>query len=304
MKTIDIRALTPILLRYSLLAVLLVVGVACGAPQGDTDPYDELNEAEWTPLFNGEDLDGWEVKINGHEPGENFGNTFRAEDGMLKVRYDAYDDFDQQYGHIITEEEYSHYIVGVEYRFVGEQAPGGEGWAERNSGIMVHSQSASTMTTDQDFPVSIEVQLLGGLDDGEERPTANMCSPGTHVVMDGELETEHCINSDSDTYHGEEWVRVEAVVLGDSLIEHRVNGETVLEYTEPQIGGGVVENADPEIKRDGEMLTEGHIALQSESHPIDFRTVELLNLKGCTDPDAANYQSYYVEPDDEACEYD
>lgn len=288
--------------RYGFFLTLLVTVAACGPSQGDPNP-DDPGEEDWIQLFNGENLDGWMVKITGHAPGDNVGNTFRVEDGRLTVGYEAYDRFEEQYGHIVTEETFSHYIVAAEYRFTGEQVPGGPGWAERNSGIMVHSQSAATMTQDQDFPVSIEVQLLGDLGEGE-RPTANLCTPGTHVEMDGELETEHCITSRSETYPGDEWVRVEAVVLGDSLIQHRVNGETVLEYTKPQIGGGVVENADPDVKRDGTPLTEGHIALQSESHPIEFRKVELLNLVGCTDSAASNYKSYYVKADDAACRYE
>ena len=288
---------------YSLTVVLLFTITACGSTQGDPEALDP-DAKEWVALFNGENLDGWTPKIRGYAPGENPDNTFRVEDGMLTVRYDgdAYEPFDQQYGHLVSDTSFSYYIVAVEYRFVDEQATGGEGWAQRNSGVMVHSQSAETMTRDQDFPISIEVQLLGGLGDGE-RTTANLCTPGTNVVMDGELVTQHCINSSSDTYHGDQWVRVETEVLGDSLIRHRVNGEPVLEYTKPQIGGGMVAEADSSVKQDGTLLTEGHIALQSESHPIQFRTVEVLNLKGCMDPEATNYKSYYVASDNATCQY-
>ena len=143
---------------------------------------------------------------------------------------------------------------------------------------------------------------LGGTGSGE-RSTANLCTPGTHVVMDGKLFTPHCVNSRSRTYHGEQWVRVEALVLGDSLVRHIVNGDTVLEYSKPQIGGGAVNHFDPAVKQDGRPLTEGYIALQSESHPIDFRKVEILNLVGCTDPKASNYRSYYVRSDPSTCRY-
>ncbi len=200
------------------------------------------------------------------------------EGGLLKVRYDGYDAFNGRFGHLFYREPFSHYIIAVEYRFVGDQAPGGPGWALRNSGIMVHSQSARSMGKDQDFPISIEVQLLGGAASGE-RPTANLCTPGTHVVMDGKLFTPHCLNSRSKTYRGDQWVRVEVVVLGDSLIRHIVNGDTVMEYTKPQIGGGNVSGFDPAVKRDGTPLTAGYIALQSESHPIDFRKVEVRKLR-------------------------
>jgi hypothetical protein len=160
---------------------------------------------------------------------------------------------------------------------VGEQAPGGANWALRNSGVMIHSQSAKSMAKNQDFPISIEVQLLGGNGTGE-RSTANLCTPGTNVVIKGQLITEHCLNSRSKTYNGEQWVRVEVLVLGDSLVKHIVNGDTVFEYSKPQIGGGVVSNFDPAVKQDGKLLTAGYIALQSESHPIDFRKVEIRRL--------------------------
>jgi hypothetical protein len=257
---------------------------------------------DWVQLFNGKDLSGWDVKITGHDLGDNFANTFRVEDGLLKVRYDGYDTFNNRFGHIFYREPFSYYIVAVEYRFVGEQAPGGPGWALRNSGVMIHSQSAQSMAKDQDFPISIEVQLLGGGATGE-RPTANVCTPGTNVVMHGQLITEHCLNSTSQTYRGAQWVRVEVQVFGDSLIRHIVNGDTVFEYSKPQIGGGVVNNFDPAVKQDGKVLTAGYIALQSESHPIDFRKVEILNLVGCTDRRASNYKAYYVRSDSASCRY-
>lgn len=245
-------------------------------------------------------MGGWDVKITGYELNANWRNTFRVEDGLLKVRYDGYEAFDNKFGHIFYRTPFSYYIVAVEYRFVGEQARGGQDWALRNSGVMVHSQSARSMATDQDFPISIEVQFLGG-NGRDERPTANLCTPGTHVVMDGKLVTTHCLNSRSKTYHREQWVRVEVLVLGDSLIKHIVNGDTVFEYSRPQIGGGVVNNFDPAVKQDGKPLTSGFIALQSESHPIDFRKVEILNLMGCLDRNASNYRSYYVRSDPAKC---
>jgi len=255
---------------------------------------------DWVQLFNGRNLEGWDVKIAGHNLNDNFGKTFRVEDGLLKVRYDQYASFDDRFGHIFYREPFSYYIVRVEYRFVGEQARGGADWALRNSGIMIHSQSAKSMWKDQDFPISIEVQLLGGNGTGE-RPTANLCTPGTHVVVNGKLFTTHCLNSKSKTYNGEQWVRVEVQVFGDSLIRHVVNGDTVMEYSKPQIGGEVVNRFDPAVKQDGKILTSGYIALQSESHPIDFRRVELLNLVGCMDPRSPRYRSYYVRSDPAQC---
>jgi hypothetical protein len=251
----------------------IVAAVACGALVQSPAPQ----RSDWIQLFNGKNLDGWDVKITGHDLNDNFANTFRVENGLLKVRYDGYKSFNNQFGHIFYHEPFSRYIVAVEYRFVGEQAPGGQDWALRNSGVMIHSQSAKSMAKDQDFPISLEVQLLGGNGNGP-RSTANLCTPGTNVVIGGRLITEHCLNSRSKTYDGEQWVRVEALVLGDSLIKHIVNGDTVFEYSKPQIGGGVVNNFDPAVKQDGKLLTSGYIALQSESHPIDFRKVEIRRL--------------------------
>lgn len=272
----------------------VVVLAACSSNKRD--------EKEWIPLFNGKDLNDWNIKIAGHDLNENFGNTFRIDSGKLVVRYDQYDSFRYQYGHIFYKQKFSYYLLAVEYRFVGDQATGGEGWATRNSGVMLHAQSSESMMRDQDFPISIEAQFLGGLGTGE-RPTANLCTPGTNVFMADTLFTPHCINSRSKTYDGDQWVRAEFLVLGDSLIRHMVNGDTVLEYTKPQIGDGVVHNFDPKIKIDGKPITEGFIALQSESHPIEFRKVELLELKGCKDPKAKNYKSYYVKDDRGSCTY-
>lgn len=228
-------------------------------------------------LFNGKDIADWTPKIRLHDVGENYANTYRVEDGLLKVRYDGYDEFKQQYGHLAYNKSFGYYILRVEYRFVGDQVKGGEGWAWRNSGAMLHGQDPKTMLKDQDFPISIEGQFLGG-DGTSERTTSNLCTPGTNVVYLNELFTPHCTSSTSDTYHGDQWVTADFIVLGDSLIKHVIHGKTVLEYTKPQVGGGNVENFNPNVKQDGKMLTEGFIYLQSESHPIDFKKVELYEL--------------------------
>jgi hypothetical protein len=257
---------------------------------------------DWIQLFDGKSLSGWVPKITGYETGDNFGNTFRVEGGVLKVSYAAYDDFKNRFGHLFYEKTFSHYIVAVEYRFVGEQVQGGPSWALRNSGVMVHGQPAKTMRRDQDFPISIEVQLLGGSGSGE-RSTANLCTPGTNVVMNGALVTQHCVGSTSKTFHGDQWVRVEVEVHGDTVVRHRVNGEMVLAYEKPQIGGGNVSGFDPAVKQDGRLLSEGSISLQSESHPVEFRKVELLNLVGCMDPKALNFRAYLVKADPASCRY-
>ncbi|HFA50135.1 MAG TPA: DUF1080 domain-containing protein [Bacteroidetes bacterium] len=272
--------------------------INCNINKKNNDPSKE----EWVQLFNGKDLSGWDIKIAGYELNDNFGETFYVEDGKMKVKYDGYDIFNNRFGHIFYKNKYSYYRLKTGYRFVGEQANGGEGWAFKNSGIMLHSQSAESMLKDQDFPISIEVQLLGGREEGE-RPTANLCTPGTQVYMADTLFTTHCINSTSKTYRGEEWVEVEVLVLGDSLVQHIVENKVVMEYTKPQYGGGVVHNYNEKIKKDGQPLTEGYISLQSESHPVEFRKIELLDLCGCMDKKAKNYKSYFVKMDNSKCRY-
>lgn len=261
----------------------------------------DVPKKDWVKLFNGKDLKDWDIKIRGYDLNNNFGKTFSVKDKKIVVNYDEYDSFNQRYGHIFFKKPFSYYIVKVEYRFIGEQAKGGEGWAFRNSGIMVHGQPANTMVKDQDFPISIEVQLLGGTN--APRTTSNLCTPGTNVVYNGKLDTRHCINSTSETYYGDQWVTAEVEVLGDSLIRHYVNGVKVMEYRSPQIGGGNVSPFDPEVKTDGKLLKDGTISLQSESHPVEFRKVELLNLEGCKDARAKNYRSYFVKENNSKCTY-
>ncbi|WP_298738884.1 DUF1080 domain-containing protein [uncultured Chitinophaga sp.] len=260
-------------MKKLLYGCLLLLSVsACAQKSAKT-----ASPGKWIELFNGKDLKDWDIKIAGHELNDNFGNTFRVEDGLLKVRYDQYSNFDEQYGHIFYKQPFSAYLLVVEYRFVGDQVAGGPGWAIRNNGAMLHSQSAASMRKDQDFPVSLEMQLLGG-NGKDPRTTANLCTPGTNVVMHGKLITDHCISSTSKTYAGEQWVRAAALVLGDSIVHHIAGGDTVLTYTKPQIGGGSVSNYDPAVKKDGQLLKEGYIALQGESAPTDFRRVAVFDL--------------------------
>jgi hypothetical protein len=277
-------------------AAMLLAAAACLPAQNNADRKD------WVQLFNGKNLEGWVPKFSGFALGENYNDTFRVENGVFKVSYDKWADFGTppHFGHIFYKnQKFSHYIVAVEYRFVGEQVKGGPGWALRNNGVMLHCQAPETMGKDQDFPISVEAQLLGGPPTGE-RTTANMCSPGTEVFRNGAMVRGHCLTSSSATYRGDQWVRVEIEVHGDR-VRHLIDGKPVLEYEKVQIGGGNVINFDPAVKKDGTPLSEGYIALQAESHPTEFRKIELLNLSGCMNPKAANFKSYYVRRDDSQC---
>ena len=260
-----------------LLGFLMVATTGCQSGSSSANNQDENYQIEWRDLFNGKDLENWIPKIRTHEVGENYQNTFQVRDGKLVVNYDGYTSYDDQFGHLFYDEPFSAYYLAVEYRFVGEQAPNGPGWAWRNSGAMLHGQDPRTMLRDQDFPISIEAQLLGGPDEGE-RTTSNLCTPGTNVVMNGELFTPHCTSSNSATYRGDQWVRATFLVLKDSLIQHYLVGEVVLEYSQPQIGGGNASPVDEDVFVEGQSLTGGYLSFQSESHPIEFRKIALVDL--------------------------
>lgn len=275
--------------RNLLLAALMLGPVACTATPPTTAAANPDQE-EWIDLFNGKDLSNWSVKIRGFPLGENAFNTFRVEDGVMQVRYDEYEEFDTRFGHIFSNAgAFSHYRIQVEYRFVGEQVKGGPAWALRNNGIMYHTQDPKTMSVEQDFPGSMEYQLLGG-NGTDPRTTGNLCTPGTHVVFNGKFTEDHIINSRSDTFHGDQWVTAELTVHGSEKAEHFINGKKVLEYT-----GLQWDDRTPN--------SSGFIALQAESHPTDFRKVRLLNLEGCMDKKAKNYKSYFVKNNPKACKF-
>lgn len=264
---------------------LLLVLICCVyfGPQLATGQDSEAPEirvdkdGKWIQLFNGKDLSGWSPKIRGHEMGDNFGNTFRVKDGAIQVGFEKYGEFKERFGHLFYKEKFSHYLIRCEYRFIGEQCAGGPGWAKRNSGIMLHCQDPKSMTKDQDFPVSIEMQLLGGFGTGT-RTTANLCTPGTNVVMNKQLVTRHCTDSKSKTYHGEQWVTVEVEVRGGEIVRHLIDGKVVLQYENPQLDPN--DKMAKKLIKDGRLLlTEGYISLQSESHPVEFRKVELKKLE-------------------------
>lgn len=235
-------------------------------------------QSEWVALFNGKDLTNWTPKFSGAPAGENFKETFRVEQGMLVVSYENYDSLDGVFGHLFHDTSFSSYKLKAEYRFIGAQVAGGPGWAFANNGLMLHCQSPESMTLMQDFPLSLEFQFLGG--DG--RPTGNLCTPGCHVKIDSSLRTEHCLmNFEAPSFPVGEWVTAEAVVYRDSILHHIVNGDTVLTYESPIVGGGLG-GLDTLRFPPGMAMSQGRIAIQAESHPIQFRRLEVLNLSGKT----------------------
>ena len=278
--------------------LILLILAALAAQPAPPASWRDVPASEWRTLFNGRDLSGWTVKLAHHEPGDNHAETFRVEDGAIAVRYDKYgEDFGARFGHLFFDEPFSHYVLALEYRIRGPQQKGGPSYAKLNSGVMIHSQAPRTILKDQDWPISVEAQFLAG-----NQTTMNVCTPGTDIFMNGALVKAHCTNSSSRRYVEDgAWVSVQVEVLGHERVRHFIDGQLVLEYEKPTIGGGVATGFDPRLKVDGTPLSSGYIGLQAESQPVEFRNIRLLNLSGCMDRTSPAYRAYYVHREDARC---
>ena len=269
--------------RYlSLLSICFLLIVSCKSKEKET-PKNEVIEvkkvekpiSKWKPLFNGKDLSGWTMKIAGYEVGTNFGDTFTVKDSILSIRYDQYgDNFNNRFGALYFNKKLSNYRLKVEYRFVGETAPGAPEWGYRDSGVQFHCQAPSTLTLDQQFPVCLEYNLHGG-NGTDERPVGEICANGMLVEINGEKNASYCTPATvKKTFHGDQWVTLE-IDVRNGEIKHFVNGEEILAYENPtfnpehEIGKTFIVNGDATVK-------DGYISLQSNSHPIDFRKIELI----------------------------
>ena len=260
-------------LNNCLCLLLILILTSCKTSESNTDTN---SENEWISIFNGTDLTGWTPKIAGYASGEDPFNTFRVVDGAITVSYENYDTFTNEFGHLFYDEILSNYHLKLKYRFFGDQVAGGQGWAFKNSGVMYHGQLPDSMDVDQGFPVSLEGQFLGG-NGIDERSTGNLCTPGMDVVIDGETITDHCISSSSKTIHDDQWVDFELIVKNNEYAHHIINGDTVFTFENPTYGGRFLPEEMSEMA--GLKVYEGTISLQSESHPIQFKDIELLRLK-------------------------
>ena len=239
----------------------------------------QARDHPWIRLFNGKDLTGWTPKFAGHPLGNNFANTFRVEEGILKVSYDDYEKFDSQFGHLYSNLAYSHYVLRLEYRFTGKMMGDAPGFVNLNSGVMIHSQTPQSMGLTQPFPTSLEFQFLA--DEGKgKRPTGNVCTAGTNIELDGKLVTQHIVESSGPTLSPDQWVTAEIEVRGDDSVIHRINSVEVLRYQRPQLDPQDDLAPASELLKAGAHLSlrAGHIALQAEGQPIWFRNIELKPL--------------------------
>lgn len=235
----------------------------------------------WKPLFDGRTLDGWTPKIRGYPLGENYADTFKVKDGAIRVSYEKYDKFGERFGHLFYKTPFKAYRFRMEYRFVDGTPADTPGWAQANSGVMIFSQDPKTMAVGDSFPVSVEAQILGPAAEGP-RTNGNMCSPGTHVVMNGELITKHCINSATPAQPNGQWITFEIDVPAKGDIVQKVNGVETIRYSQPQLdpAGGMADSKPLVAAAGGKVeLDGGYISLQSEGAPIEFRKIEIMELK-------------------------
>lgn len=236
---------------------------------------------KWQSLFNGRDLSGWTPKIVGHKAGDNFANTFRVQDGAIRVSYDGYGgQFKDRFGHLFYKTPYSHFRLRLKYRMLSPHLPDTPEWAYANSGIMLYGQTPQTMGLNQDFPASIEFQLLGQVDD-KPRPTGSVCSPGTNIRLNGKTDLPHCNVSNGPTIPKGEWATAEVEVNRAGEVIHRINGLEVIRYDRITLDPNDKETDTRALiaKQGGKLaLTGGTISLQSEGNPVEFKDVEIQQL--------------------------
>lgn len=239
-----------------------------------TRQHKYAGKGNWVSLFNGKDLSNWIPKIAGYKAGENFGNTFRVENGILSTRYDQYDSFRNRFGALYYNKKFSNYRLRFEYRFTGDTVAGAPSWGFRDGGIQYHCQSPGSLGVDQPFPVCLEYNLLGG-NGTDERPSGEICANGIFVEINGKKNTSYCTPPTvKRTLNGGDWVTAE-IDVRDGKIKHFINGEEVIQFENPRY-----DPTHPVAKKfiiDGnDKVKDGYISLQSNSHPMDFRKIEIM----------------------------
>jgi hypothetical protein len=273
--------MTPVRTAAVLAAILLSGACApkpkvmVSAPQG-----------AWVALFNGRDLNGWTVKIAGHDVGDNYRDTFRVADGLLQVSYKQYERFDDRFGSLFYNQPFSHYWIRAEYRMSGDLARGAPRWAFKNSGIQLHCQAPQTMRKAQQFPVAVEFDLVGGRVIGS-RPTGDVCQSGTHVLIDGQPLRQMCSTLSDITIRDDQWVTVLAEVDADRRVRQIVNGALIVEYTNLTLDDSNADARRLDPAGRGRTVASGYISIQSNGYPIEFRKIEILSLDEATAPAAS-----------------
>ena len=289
--------LMPIHFRAWAASAAIFGGLCFHAPRAQT-PADTA----WINLI--QNFSDWDLKLRYQNLNVNWNNTFQMVGGVLTVDYSNYVDFtNEPFGHACYKvRPFSYYYLRAEYQVWGNQVPLGPGWALQNNGFMLHSQSMASMGLNQDFPMSLEAQLLGP---GNGSSTMNLCTPGSAfytTATGGTVNLNHCINATSQPRAAVNtgWQPVSALVLADSVVRHYVNNVLVLTYYRTVQYQGNVSGNTITITNNAP-LNQGYITIQAESHPYRFRRIDVVNLMGCMTVGNANYKSYLIKHDPNAC---
>jgi hypothetical protein len=248
-----------------LLTPLLLLSLSCNTNKNTT----EKNTQNWVALFNGKNLDNWIPKIAGYKLGENFGNTFRVENGILSTRYDAYDNFKNRFGALYYNKKFSNFRLRVEYRFVGDTVAGAPSWGYQDGGIQYYCQAPQTMDINQPFPVCLEYNLLG------TRPSGEICANGIYVLVGGKRNEDYCTPPVVQVVPPkDQWSTAEIDVRNGKMTQY-VNGVPVISFSNPRYDSTKA-IAKQFITPGNDMVQDGYISLQSNSHPMDFRKIEIM----------------------------
>ncbi len=298
------------------------------------------NDSNWIQMLRKGDtkLSDWTPKIQGHAAGENPYNSFsygETSDGQprLIVTDTVSNTSSYGYGHLFYKTAYSDYIVRAKYHFpTKESFAGGAGsWTIQNNGLMLHCQSAASMDKGQDYPKSIENQLIGYWSYGDGSPpnttTSNLCLVNTSVNYHGQWYSDgtghHCTQSkfhslayDSSTTPAKGANSTNATWPGKDIWEYAMDRvidstsmtfymrsrpdtawDSVLGVTQIRLGLTNTSSGPGSTTA----LGSGYISIQMEGTSTEFASIEVLNLVGCMTKTDTAYRAYFIKDDPKQC---
>ena len=227
-----------------------------------------------TQLFNGKDLDGWYVWLNGRGRDNDPQQVFKVEDGLIKVS-------GREYGCITTEKEYRDYHLIVEYRFTGwldEQRTKAK--AAPDTGILFHSTGADgafygTWMASHEYNV-----VEGGT--GDFWTVAPKDRPDVTLTCKVNPKREH----DWDPYRYDARSKETVTLTGNKRVI-RGGRPKELKHPEWNVCELICDGEKVECRLNGVVVnqaervtpTAGRIQLQSEGSGVEFRKVEIRPIK-------------------------
>ncbi|MGJ8672616.1 3-keto-disaccharide hydrolase [Rubritalea sp.] len=242
----------------------------------ETTPQ-EKSEDGYVSLFNGENLDGWYLKIRSGDE-EMAQKVFSVEDGMVRVfgasfpeRYKVDTGENDTHGMMYTEKKFSRYIFQFEYKWGTRIANNFARW-QYDAGCFYH------VTDDEIWPTGIEYQVR--YDHMQQRNhTGDLIRPkgvayqwicnaeGTaflHPSKGGKPAKgagwEHAGEPTKNFQAlNDKWNRCEIIVMGDQYTVHKLNGEVI----------NIAVDLSP---------GEGVIGLQAETAEIFYRNIRIKEL--------------------------